>query len=142
MRRGEGPAVTALILECFWRFNAAQYGDQPHRFTDTVDPEELARMEAEDLVLVAEDAEGRLVGVAALVGGSHLELMFVDGDFHGQGLGRALWQALLAHEDPPPDAVTVKSSDHAVGFYARLGFVAMPSERPEVRPTAWSRPRR
>ena len=69
--------------------------------------------------------DGVLVGVAATRDNSHLFNFFVSTRYHGRGIGRRLWQRVMA------DAVrragtthfTVNSSDCAVLVYLRLGFV-------------------
>ena len=52
--------------------------------------------------------------------GSHIALFFVDGVYHGQGIGRSLWNAFLSDSDQ--NEITVNSSLYAVGIYEKLGF--------------------
>lgn len=61
-----------------------------------------------------------LCGVAATrKDGSHLSLLFVQKDFHGQGVGRMLMERI---QKDAPGGLTVHSSPYAVGFYRRMGF--------------------
>ena len=63
-----------------------------------------------------------LIGIlAARSEDSHVALFFVDGAYHRQGIGRRLWNALLADSDK--DEITVNSSLYAVEIYEKLGFI-------------------
>lgn len=69
---------------------------------------------------VAEE-DGRIVGVVAVRGGTHLYHLFVAERHHGRGLGTRLWahaRAAAGHDGP----FTVNASANAVAFYLRLGF--------------------
>ena len=69
---------------------------------------------------VADDAQGQLMGLAALKPPRHLFHLFVAKDWQGRGLGLRLFRAATAGDEHLP--LTVNSSLAAVGFYARLGF--------------------
>jgi GNAT superfamily N-acetyltransferase len=52
-------------------------------------------------------------------------LLFVMQGFHGRGIGRMLFEALLGNgEWNPGDKVTVNAAPGSAGFYGRLGFRA------------------
>lgn len=53
--------------------------------------------------------------------GSHIALFFVDGAYHNKGIGRSLWNAVLAKNTC--ETITVHSSLYAVPIYEKLGFV-------------------
>lgn len=75
-----------------------------------------------------------LVGIlASRSEGSHIALFFVDGEYHGQGIGKKLWNTFLADNDK--DEITVNSSLYAVGIYEKLGFIktAEPQEVSGIR---------
>lgn len=67
-----------------------------------------------------------LVGVLALQG-THIALFFVEGSCHHRGIGRALFQTFVAAASPRH--LSVHAAPHAVGFYRRLGFVAVTDEQ-------------
>ncbi|MBR0413100.1 MAG: GNAT family N-acetyltransferase [Eubacterium sp.] len=65
-----------------------------------------------------------LVGVIATRNeGKHIALFFVDGRYQGQGIGRALFNAVKT------DIMTVNSSPYAVPIYQKLGFYATNEEQ-------------
>jgi len=69
--------------------------------------------------------EDEVAGFVAMRGRSHVHYLFVDQRWQGRGIGRRLWEAGrdAALGDEHPGAFTVNASNHAVSFYAALGFV-------------------
>lgn len=74
-------------------------------------------------VVALQDDE--LVGVIALRGGRQVAFFFVREDSHGKGVGRRLWDAMLAlaREAGHAGPYGVNADLLAVPFYERLGFV-------------------
>jgi glucosamine-phosphate N-acetyltransferase len=95
---------------------------------------ELAALDADHLVLVAEDASmGRLAGAGSvlverkfirrcgLVG--HVEDVVVDADARGRGLGERLVRRLVEHaRDRGCYKVILNCTPELKGFYAKCGF--------------------
>ena len=78
------------------------------------------RLQGDNHILVAEQ-DGRLVGVVELKEGRHLAMLFVDPGCQGQGIGHALFEAVLPQVREP--VLTVRASLNAVPTYLRYGFV-------------------
>jgi GNAT superfamily N-acetyltransferase len=74
--------------------------------------------------LVAEKGT-RIVGVAAMLNSRHLYHLLVRREWHGRGLGKRLWEAILqdAMSAEGEPVFTVNSSLYAVPVYERFGFV-------------------
>jgi GNAT superfamily N-acetyltransferase len=76
---------------------------------------------------VAVVADHRLVGFATTsptADGVELDDLFVDPDWMGQGVGRALVEDLVTSARRNDcRRVTVTANEHAVAFYERTGFV-------------------
>jgi len=79
-----------------------------------------ARLHGDNHILVAEQ-DGRVVGVIELKEGRHLAMLFVDPGYQGQGIGHALFDAVLPQVREP--VLTVRASLNAVPTYLRYGFV-------------------
>lgn len=79
-----------------------------------------ARLQGDNLILVAEQ-DARIVGVVELKEGRHLAMLFVDPACQGQGIGHALFEAVLPQARVP--MLTVRASLNAVPTYLRYGFV-------------------
>lgn len=69
--------------------------------------------------------DGKIVGIISLRNGNHISLLFVDGDLHRNGIGRALVDYLsdLLRKDGRYDRITVDAAPYGVEFYHRLGFI-------------------
>ncbi len=78
------------------------------------------RLQGDNHILVAE-RDGTLVGVVELKEGRHLAMLFVDPRCQGQGIGHALFRAVLPLLRAP--AMSVRASLNAVPTYQRYGFV-------------------
>jgi len=122
----DAAGVSRLIRETFLGFVAHTYRPRGVRwFLRHNTPGGLrARLRKGQLVLVGE-AQGRLAGVVAVRSGSHVSLLFVRRELHGQGIGRELLESALAvmqQGQAGLECVTVNSSDHAIPFYRAVGF--------------------
>jgi len=78
------------------------------------------RLQGDNQILVAEQRTD-IVGVVELKEGRHLAMLFVDPACQGQGIGHALFQAVLPWLRAP--AMSVRASLNAVATYQRYGFV-------------------
>ncbi len=71
---------------------------------------------------------GELVGVIAMrSSSSHIALFFVEGAYHRQGVGRALFEAARAYS--AGQTISVNASPYAVKAYLRLGFMPVGPEQ-------------
>jgi GNAT superfamily N-acetyltransferase len=112
------------ISACMWA--AADLWELTDGTTESVaewkqisDLEELrARILSSEKTLVS-TWNGIVVSFIAFKRGNHLSLLFVRREFSGQGIGRELFTRCTNDLDE----ITVNSSDAAVGFYQKVGFV-------------------
>lgn len=86
---------------------------------------EMDDMDALSVHAVAYDAQGRALGTGRLLPDGHIGRMAVHAHARGMGVGSALLQALVerAWQLAYP-RVALNAQVHALGFYARHGFVA------------------
>ncbi len=72
-----------------------------------------------------------LVGVIALRDSNHISLLFVEKNYHGNGIARALFKEIemLCREDPKILKLSVNSSPYAIEFYKKIGFKAIDKEK-------------
>ena len=120
-----------LVWKVFNEYEAVNYPDSgTQAFYHAIHDEGfIARLSAYG----AFDGDSLIGILAARNGGSHIALFFVDGAYHGQGIGRSLWNAFLSDSDQ--NEITVNSSLYAVGIYEKLGFIktAEPQEDSGIR---------
>ena len=70
---------------------------------------------------------GKVIGVGSLRDVNHLSLLFVDGAFQRNGVGRTLLQVLCEYlkNEVGECRISLTASPSAVGFYEKLGFEKM-----------------
>jgi ribosomal protein S18 acetylase RimI-like enzyme len=68
------------------------------------------------------DADGGIAGFIAMRDKSHIFHLFVAKAYQGQGLARRLWD-VAREASGHVGTFTVNSSNHALGVYAKFGFV-------------------
>lgn len=122
----DADAISRLILPLGERFIACDLLPEGARaLLDSFQPDSIVGyFQAGYRYHVAEE-EGRLVGVVGVRDNSHLYHLFVDEDYHRQGVARRLWnvaqQAAITAGNP--GRFTINSSPYAVPVYRRFGFV-------------------
>ncbi|AMM19253.1 hypothetical protein AX769_02785 [Frondihabitans sp. PAMC 28766] len=97
------------------------------------DPREWARRRAAASTVVAVD-EGRVVGFSDTDAGGYIDMMFVDPSAGGQGVGRALLEAVT---DAAARAGATEQTTHASvtarPFFEHFGFVFVAELHPRPR---------
>jgi putative acetyltransferase len=122
--RKSTPADGARVLEIWRRAMDATHDFLTAEDRRDIDAEVAAFLPGAPLDL-AVDENDRPVGFMLLVAGhsddGHLEALFVDPDFRGSGIGRALVEEAVRR---CPDLSTDVNEQNlqAAGFYQRLGF--------------------
>jgi predicted GNAT family N-acyltransferase len=105
-------------------------------FIDEQGVPEAMEWDADDagsLHLLAIDDAGQPIGCARLLPDGHIGRMAVLPAWRGRGVGRALLAAAMSAAQARGDAtLRLSAQTHAVGFYARAGFVAVGDEYDEA----------
>ena len=73
-----------------------------------------------------------IVGMIAVKDFVHISLLFVDKQYHKQGIARRLFNDVLKickENNPSLKTITVNSSPYAVEVYHKFGFFALSSEQ-------------
>lgn len=118
------PAMV-LVWQVFSEFEAPEYSAEGvETFRTFVQPDEIASMmKAGEMRIWGAFMGGSLRGVFAEKGTGHISLFFVQKEFQGQGIGRALFDH---YENACRGAgvlrITVNSSPYAAPIYRKLGF--------------------
>jgi GNAT superfamily N-acetyltransferase len=121
------PSDVGALQDLFRRSSLANQGDREVLLAHPDALEWSDRAVIAGHTRVATRADGLIVGfVTILPGGAHLELddLFVDPDWMGQGIGRALVaDAGATAADGGVRRIEVTANPHALGFYQKVGFV-------------------
>ena len=119
-----------LIRDVFMEFEAPDYSEEGiAEFLDYIGLLSITTMldDGEMRIWICE-YENRIIGVIA-AGKTHINLLFVDRNFHRKGIARRLLEIMI--ENYKPMEITVNSSPYAVEAYKRLGFAETDLEREE-----------
>jgi putative acetyltransferase len=109
----------ARVMEIWRRAVDATHGFLSPEDRRDIEAEVAAFLPSASLDLAVDEAD-RAIGFM-LLDGSHMEALFVDPDFHGSGVGRALVEvAVKRHADLSTEVN--EQNLKAIGFYERLGF--------------------
>lgn len=130
--QNEWEDAMALAWRTFQKFEADVYSEEGVRnFVDFITDTTLHRMFMMGTyrMFVAHMGE-KMVGMITLREKTHISLLFVDAEYHMQGIGRALIERVKEYlsTELGENYMTVNSSPYGVGFYHKLGFLDM---RPE-----------
>ena len=80
-------------------------------------------------MLVAVDGD-RVVGAGTLRNKNHLSLLFVDEEYHKQGIGKDLMNSLCEYlkNEVGERCMSLTAAPYAVDFYKKLGFAQIKPE--------------
>ncbi|MFD5624266.1 GNAT family N-acetyltransferase [Streptomyces yangpuensis] len=126
-RAAEAEALTGLVMrsKAHWGYDAAFLaGCAPEL---RIRPDEVTARR----IVVAEDPQGAVLGVASLEGAAPLAtlgLLFVEPAAIGTGVGRLLYRDVLRRAvEQGVRRLVIDSDPHAAGFYRAMGAVAVPA---------------
>ena len=119
-------AALSLTEKVFMEFEAPTYSGEGVRnfINDCIVNEAFENnyTSAKFIMLGAFDND-KIIGMLAEKNGNHICLLFVDKDYHRQGVASALMREMVvALKLKGADKITVNSSPYAVPFYKHFGF--------------------
>ena len=125
LRIEEYGAAIELSWKVFQEYEAPEYSQQGiEAFYSVIHDEKFVR----ELKMYGAFEKEELLGILATCSnGEHIALFFVNGKYHGRGIGKSLFR--LAASENHSGHMTVNSSPYAVEIYRRLGFVNLDSEQ-------------
>ena len=119
------PAMN-LAWETFLIFEAAEYGEEGiESFRDFISGQWLKNLFLKgDYQMMVALAGEKIIGFITLRNRCHISLLFVDKNYHKQGVGKALIEKLGEYliTEVGVDYMTVDSAPYALEFYHKLGF--------------------
>ena len=122
-----------LVWQVFSRFEAPEYTlEGIGEFKAYIEPDVVKeKISAGTISFWGSFINDTVVGVIAMRPPCHVSLLFVDADYHRQGIARALFDTAIqaCKLAGKPLEVTVNSSPYAVNVYRRLGFAPTDTEQ-------------
>jgi predicted GNAT family N-acyltransferase len=118
--------VSELVLRVFNELLAPEYPPEGiQEFQRYVQPSALlARSQANHFTIISL-VQNCVVGMIEVREYSHISLLFVAQEYHGQGIAKTLWHKALQvcqRHEPGLSQISVNSSCYAVPIYEKLGF--------------------
>ena len=136
----DAPAIWAIHTRAIRETASSHYPPESvAAWSGRMAPERYVEPIEARVVLVAEDDDGRIAGFAQLDPRDGIvQACYVDPDFNGRGVGRALMAAI---EDEARaagrTALLLDASLNAIEFYATLGWHEEARAHHELAPGAW-----
>ena len=133
IRDGEEIEVCNLVARSFDEFIAPDFPEQGvEEFFLYSNPLSLKRRLEKNYFSMVAECEGRILGMIEIKGENHISMLYVDKDFHHNGIARNLIKKALeeiSENNRNPKDITVNSSRYAVPFYESLGFIQYEDEK-------------
>jgi len=128
--------VLQLVWDVFEEFEAHQYSTEGVReFQNYIEYSSIKRMlDNSEMMMWGCFHNGKIIGMIAAKPPNHITLLFVDKQYHRQGIARALYQKIIDYYSRTDDCseISVNSSLYAVEAYKKLGFVATDTEQEKI----------
>lgn len=126
------PAID-MVWKTFLKFEGEDYSKEGIKnFDFFIHGEELFQLFLRDdyKAMVAVDGD-RVIGFASVRDGNFLSLLFVDEEYHRQGVGRALLDHMSTYlkEQKGEAIMYLTASPYAIDFYKKLGFFTRGQEQ-------------
>lgn len=122
-----------MVWKTFLKFEAADYTEEGiQNFLDFITDKQLYQsfLDGSYQMMVALDEE-RIIGVASVRNRNHLSLLFVDEEYHKQGVGKTLLKRMCEYleNEEGERYMSLTSAPYAVNFYRKMGFhIVKPEE--------------
>jgi GNAT superfamily N-acetyltransferase len=133
LKRSDLKNALDLVWTVFLEFEAPDYSPEGiEEFKKFISYDSMMiQFEKEELCFWGCIINQELTGVIATRGTSHICLLFVNKEYHRQGIGKRLFFTVIedCKRKSNGKTITVHSSPYAVEVYHRLGFVDLDQEK-------------
>ena len=134
IKQEELPETLDLVRKVFDEFEAPYYSEEGvasfYKFIDINNI--LEEYTNDSLYFYGCFVNDIIVGMIAVKDFVHISLLFVDKQYHKQGIAKRLFNDVLKickEDNPPLKTITVNSSPYAVDVYHKFGFSYVSSEQ-------------
>ena len=122
-----------LVKRVFDEFEAPYYSQEGiETFYRFIDLENIKKCLKENYKMYVAKMNHKIIGMIAFRDNSHIALLFVDKEYHKNGIARNLFEKAEKYcieNNKNFEKITVNSSPYAVGFYEKVGFVKTSEEQ-------------
>ena len=115
-----------LVRKVFDEFEAPYYSQEGiESFYKFANYDSLKSLLSKNMQIIVTKNNNKIVGTIAFRDNSHISMLFVDKNYHKQGIASNLIKMAKIHcreNNKNLQAITVNSSPYAIEFYHKLGF--------------------
>ncbi len=133
LKQSEISEAMDLVWKVFLEFEAPGYNsDGIAEFSNFIDCQTMLDRMGNSQITIWGSWDGeKIIGVIATRSPCHICLLFVDPEYHRNGIAGRLFQTALNYyrEDPEVTDMTVNSSPYAKEVYQRFGFAELDTEQ-------------
>ena len=134
IKQEELPETLDLVRKVFDEFEAPYYSEEGiASFYKFIDINNMSEQYSNgSLYFYGCFVNDIIVGMIAVKDFIHISLLFVDKQYHRQGIARSLFDHIIQickEKNPSLKMITVNSSPYAVDVYHKLGFSNVSSEQ-------------
>lgn len=131
-RKEEWKPAMLLAWKTFMKFEACDYTDEGKKaFFEFISDDDIYRafLNGTYKLMVALDGD-KIIGIGSLRNVNILSLLFVDEEYHKQGVGSILLELLgsFVRDEQGENKLYVKAAPYAVHFYENSGFMSFQKE--------------
>lgn len=120
---GEEIKIVKMIYKAFEKYIAKEYSELGIKnFYEFVNPEEIMNRQNSGNIIKTYKINNNIVGMIEVKENNHICLLFVDPEYHKQGIGKKLIDEIVELLKEKTDIITVNSSTFAENIYKSYGF--------------------
>lgn len=126
-KSGQERLIYQLIKKVYDEFVSIDYSEEGNRFFyDWIEPVKIAQRQQNQVNLWVAMDDSKLIGMIEIRDNKYISLLFVDKEYHGQGIAKKLFYESLKvyiQRFPELDKFYVHASPFSIPIYKKMGFV-------------------
>lgn len=128
-RTTEWDKACELAFRVFLKYESKEYGQEgTDSFAEFLTSPELEKLfYAGKYIVYVAVMDGELIGMGSLRSGNHLSLLFVNGEYHRNGVATEIIRMLQDYllRETEYATMTVNAAPYGVPFYEAIGFQSL-----------------
>lgn len=126
-QKGQEIEIHNLIKRVYDEFVSIDYSEEGNRFFyDWIEPSKILERQKNQINIFVAFAGLKLVGMIEIRENKYISLLFVDKEYHGQGIAKKLFHESLKDcivRNKILDKFYVHASPYSIPVYEKLGFI-------------------
>jgi len=126
-QKGQEESIFKLIKKVYDEFVAKDYSEEGNQFFyDWINPDKILERQKSQVNLLVALQDSQIIGMIEIRENINISLLFVDQEFHGQGIAKRLFKEALQmviQRDSTIKKLYVHASPYSIPIYEKLGFV-------------------